>query len=96
MDVKNDFVAVKNFKKVNSDVILDATTIYHKGAIIYAKFDEDDNCEFISGNIGAMICAIAEIIIMMSKKSGFPITSIVKTILNDVYVLSDEEVDNEI
>lgn len=81
MDVKNDFVGIKNFKEVNNDLLDDAiTSKIEDGAIIYAKTKEDNNCVFVSGDIGAMTYLIAEMVILIAKKSGVSISAILTTI----------------
>ena len=86
MGVKNDFVGIKNFKEVNNDLLDDAITCtIEDGAIIYAKTKKDNNCVFVSGNIGAMTCLIAEMVILMAKNSGFPISAILTTITHIIW-----------
>lgn len=80
------FAGIKNFKEVNNDLLDDAITCtIEDGAIIYAKTKKDNNCVFVSGNIGAMTCLIAEMVILMAKNSGFPISAILTTITNIIW-----------
>lgn len=86
MDVKNSFIGIKNCRKINTELLHDSLSINREAdAIVYAKFTENSDCELVIGNIGAMICAIAEMIILMSKNSGFPISAIIKSIINAIY-----------
>ena len=80
------FVGIENFKEVNNDLLDDAITCtIEGGAIIYAKTKKDNNCVFVSGNIGAMTCLIAEMVILMAKNSGFPISAILTSITNIIW-----------
>lgn len=95
MNSKNYFVGAKNFKSISAPILLEATEIQlneYDGAVVYAKFTEEDENILISGNIGAMVCAIAEMIIMISSKSNFPITALLKSITNTVYGIKTSEV----
>ena len=85
MEINNYFVGVKNLKEVNPGVMLEAVKIpCHKGTVLYAKFTEDIESVFISGNIGAAICAIAELIVMVSKKSNVSVPALVRVILSNI------------
>jgi hypothetical protein len=86
MDVKNSFSGSKNFKKIITEVVHDSVSINREtDAIVYAKNTEDDMSIFVVGNIGAMTCLIAEMIVLMSKKSGFPISAILTTISHIIW-----------
>ena len=84
MDIKNSFTGIKNCREVNTNLIHDSLSINKEDeAIVYAKSAENDDCDdcvFVSGNIGAMIYLIAEMIILISKNSGVSISPILATI----------------
>lgn len=85
MEINNYFVGVKNLKEVNHGVMLEAVKMpCHKGTVLYANVTEDNDSVFISGNIGAAICAIAELIVMVSKKSNVPVPTLVRTINSNI------------
>lgn len=82
----NYFVGIKNFKNLSNDLLDEAVTCkINDGAILYAKTKENCNCVFVAGNIGAMTCLIAEMIILMSKNSGFSISAILTTITHIIW-----------
>ena len=84
--MKNSFSASKNFKKINSEIVHESISIDRDtDAIVYGKNAEDSIDMFIFGNIGAMTCLIAEMVILMSKKSGFPISAILTTITHIIW-----------
>lgn len=84
-EINNYFVGVKNLREVNPGVMLEAVKIRcDKGSVVYAKFTEDADSVFISGNIGASICAIGELIVMISKKSNVSIPTLIKAIINNI------------
>ena len=80
------FVGIENFKEVNNDLLEDAiTSTIEDGAIIYAKTTKNNNCVFVSGNIGAMICLIADMVILIAKNSGAPISAILTSITHIIW-----------
>lgn len=94
MDVKNDFVGIKNFfsgsknfKKISTEIVHESLSIDRDTeALVYAKKVDDSTNMFVAGNIGAMICLIADMIILISEKSGAPISAIsltISTLIND-------------
>lgn len=86
MDIKNSFSGSKNFKKIITEVVHDSISINRDtDAIVYAKNADDDMSIFVVGNIGAMTCLIAEMIILMAKNSGFPISAILTTISHIIW-----------
>lgn len=85
MEINNYFVGVKNLRKINHSVMLEAVKIpCNKGTVLYANFTEDNGSVFISGNIDAAICAIAELIVMVSKKSNVSVPTLVRVILSNI------------
>lgn len=85
MAVKNSFSGIKNCRKISTEVIHESLSINRDGeAIIYAKCAEDSESILVVGNIGAMICLIAEMIMLISKNSGFPISAILATVSHTI------------
>lgn len=86
MNVKNSFSGSKNFKKINTELVHESVSIDRDtDAIVYGKNAEDSINLFVVGNIGAMVCLIADMIVLMSKNSGFPISAILTTISHIIY-----------
>lgn len=87
MNVKNSFSGSKNFKKISTEIVHESLSIDRDvDAVVYAKNDEDDTNIFVVGNIGAMTCLIADMIILISEKSEAPISAIlltISTLIND-------------
>lgn len=87
MDIKNSFSGSKNFKKLNTEIVHESISIDRDtDAIVYGKNAEDSIDMFVVGNIGAMVCLIADMIILISEKSGAPISAIlltISTLIND-------------
>lgn len=88
MNVKNSFSGSKNFKKINTEIVHESLSIDRDAeSIVYAKVAEDSVNIFVVGNIGAMVHSIAEMIILISKNSGVPISAIlltISTLINDL------------
>lgn len=85
MGVRNSFSGIKNGIKISSEVIHESSSINRVDeAIIYAKCTEDSESILVVGNIGAMICLISEMVILISKKSGFPISAILATVSHTI------------
>ena len=85
MAVKNSFSGIKNFRKISTEVMHESLSINREDeAIIYAKSSEDSENILVIGNIGAMICLMAETIILISKNSGFPISAILATVSHTI------------
>lgn len=81
MDIKNSFSCSKNFKKISSEIVHESISIDRDtDAIVYGKNAEDSIDIFVVGNIGAMICLIADMVVLISKNSGAPISAILTTI----------------
>ena len=94
MEIKNNITGVKNFEMVSNGIIFDALEFSSKeGAVLYSKFTENGDCLFISGNIGVMLCAIADIILMMSKKTGVKSYTLLRVIdhIIDIEVTHNED-----
>lgn len=86
MDIKNSFSGSMNFKKISAEIVHESVSINRDtDAIIYAKNTDDNSSIFVVGNIGAMTCLIAEMIILMAKNSGFPISAILTTISHIIW-----------
>ena len=86
MDIKNSFSGSKNFKKLSTEIVDESVSIDRDTeAVVYAKNVEDSTSMFVVGNIGAMICLIADMIILISEKSGAPISAILLTISTLIY-----------
>lgn len=87
MDIKNSFSGSMNFKKISTEIVHESVSINRDtDAIVYAKNSEDSTSMFVAGNIGAMICLIADMIILISEKSGAPISAVlltISTLIND-------------
>lgn len=87
MDIKNSFSGSMNFKKISTEIVHESVSINRDtDAIVYAKNVEDSTSMFVAGNIGAMICLIADMIILISEKSGAPISAVlltISTLIND-------------
>ena len=87
MDIKNSFSGSKNFKKLNTEIVHESLSINQDtDAIVYGKYTEDSIDMFVAGNIGAMMCLIADMIILISEKSGAPISAVlltISTLIND-------------
>ena len=85
MAVKNSFSGIKNCRKISTEVIHESLSINREDeAIIYAKCAEDSESILVVGNIGAMICLIAEMVMLISKNSGFPISAILATVSHTI------------
>ena len=86
MNIKNSFSGSMNFKKISTEIVHESVSINRDtDAIVYAKNADDNLNIFVVGNIGAMTCLIAEMIILMSKNSGFPISAILTTISHIIW-----------
>lgn len=87
MNVNNNFSGSKNFKKISTEIVHESISIDRDTeAVVYAKNTEDSTSMFVTGNIGAMMCLIADMIILISEKSGASISAIlltISTLLND-------------
>lgn len=87
MNVNNYFSGSKNFKKISTEIVHESISIDRDTeAVVYAKNTEDSTSMFVTGNIGAMMCLIADMIILISEKSGASISAIlltISTLLND-------------
>lgn len=87
MNIKISFSGSKNFKKIGSEIVHESLSIDREvEALVYAKNVEDSTSIFVVGNIGAMICLIADMIILISEKSGVPTSAIlltISTLIND-------------
>lgn len=87
MDIKNSFSGSKNFKKISTEIVHESVLIDRDTeAVVYAKNVGDSTNMFVAGNIGAMTCLIADMIILISEKSGAPISAIlltISTLIND-------------
>ena len=87
MNVNNNFSGSKNFKKISTEIVHESISIDRDTeAVVYAKNTEDSTSMFVTGNIGAMMCLIADMIILISDKSGASISAIlltISTLLND-------------
>lgn len=82
MGIKNSFIGSKNFKMISSIIVDESVSIDRDTeAVVYAKNVEDSTNMFVAGNIGAMICLIADMIILISEISGAPISAILLTII---------------
>lgn len=85
MAIKNSFSGIKNCRKISAEVIHESLSINREDeAIMYAKSAEDSESILVVGNIGAMICLIAEMVILISKNSGFPISAILATVSHTI------------
>ena len=86
MSIKNSFSGSKHFKNISAEIVHESVLINRDtDAIVYAKNTDDNLSIFVVGNIGAMTCIIAEIIILMAKNSGFPISAILTTITHIIW-----------
>lgn len=87
MGIKNSFIGSKNFKMISTEIVDESVSIDRDTeAVVYAKNSEDGTSMFVAGNIGAMICLIADMIILISEKSGAPISAVlltISTLIND-------------
>ena len=87
MGIKNSFIGSKNFKMISTEIVDESVSIDRDTeAVVYAKNSEDSTSMFVAGNIGAMICLIADMIILISEKSGAPISAVlltISTLIND-------------
>lgn len=87
MNVNNNFSGSKNFKKISTEIVHESISIDRDTeAVVYAKNTEDSTSMFVTGNIGAMMWLIADMIILISEKSGASISAIlltISTLLND-------------
>ena len=86
MDIKNSCIGSKNFKMISTEIVDESVSIDRDTeALVYAKTAGDSTNAFVAGNIGAMICLIADLIILISEKSGAPISAISLTISTLIY-----------
>ena len=69
MDIKNSFIGSKNFKMISTEIVDESVSI-------------DRDTEAL---VYAMICLIADLIILISEKSGAPISAISLTISTLIY-----------
>lgn len=87
MNIKNSFSGSMNFKKINTEIVHESVSIDRDTeAVVYAKNSEDSTSMFVAGNIGAMTCLIADMIILISEKSGAPSSAVlltISTLIND-------------
>ena len=84
--MKTYFSASKNFKNINSEIVHESISINRDtDAIVYGKNAEDSKGIFVVGSIGAMICLIADMVILMSKNSGAPISAILTSITRIIW-----------
>lgn len=84
--MKNSFSASKNFKKISSEIVHESISIDRDtDAVVYGKNAEDSIDIFVVGSIDAMICLIADMIMLMSKNSGAPISAILTSLTNIIW-----------
>lgn len=86
MNVKNSFSGSKNFKKISTEIVHESISIDRDtDAIVYCRNAEDSIDLFVVGNIGAMTCLITDMLVLMSKNSGFSISAILTTISHIIW-----------
>ena len=87
MKIKNSFIGSKNFKMISTEIVDESVSIDRDTeAVVYAKNAGDSTNMFVAGNIGAMTCLIADMIILISEKSGAQISAVlltISTLIND-------------
>ena len=69
------------YKQLEDAICRFVNSVDTKDTIVYARVDKDlDSCTITGGNLFDMVYGIAHIIKHMSKKSGAPVSIIIKMI----------------